>query len=180
MVWGNVTYSSAIDTSQSVAGFGTTVDDDGNHYVVGKHHTSFSIDGYYVNKTTNSGSDVFLLKFYSNGTLAWGTVGSTNGNCWGSGVALGPNGTVYITGLVDGSIITFGNNSVYGTGLFVAKFSSWDIFGQSLEILVALLGGLDIVVDSTGNAYVSGMNSTTRGPCQNRFKWKLVSGTLLS
>lgn len=165
LVWGNVTYSSAIDTSQSVVGFGITVDEGGNYYVVGKHYTSFSIDGYYVNKTTSSGSDVFLLKFYSNGTLAWGTGGSTNGDCWGAGVALGPNGTVYISGLVDGNTISFGDKSVSGVGMFVAKFSStgepiWAEFGDTG---CSSCGGLDIVVDSTGNAYISGMNSFDEG-----------------
>ena len=164
LVWGNVTYSSAIDTSQSVVGFGTTVDDDGNYYVVGKHHTSFSIDGNYVNKTSGSlGSDVFLLKFHSNGTLDWGIGGSSNANSWGSGVAIGPNGTIYITGVADG-YVTFGNYTT-SDSMFVAKFSASGepLWAKSGSTGCSYCGGLDVIVDSNGNAYVSGMRSDYTG-----------------
>ena len=159
LVWGEVTVSEASDTSQSVVGFGTTFDGDGNYYVVGKHHTSFSVDGQWINKTT-IGSNVFLLKFFPNGTLDWGVTGVSSANSFGSGVAIGPNGSIYITGTVDGSV-TFGSISTSNPdGMFVAKFSPsgqplWAKTGGSGQ---SNLGGLDIIVDSNGYAYVSGTN----------------------
>ena len=159
LVWGDVTVSDASDTSESVVGVGTTFDSDGNYYVVGKHYTSFQVDGQWINKTT-IGTNVFLLKFFANQTLDWGITGVSSANSWGAGVAVGPNGTIYITGTADG-YVTFGSfTATSPDGMFVAKFSSsgqplWAKTGGSGY---SWCGGLDIVVDENGYAYVSGMN----------------------
>jgi len=161
LVWGDVTVSDAVDTSESVAGFGTATDSNGNYYIVGKHHTSFSVDGKWINRTSSSGSDVFLLKFFANGTLDWGVGSNGTTNSWGAGVAIGPNGSVYITGAVDGSI-TFGNISTPNPdGMFVVKFSSsgQPLWANTRDTGGSAFGGLDIVVDSNGDAFVAGFTS---------------------
>ena len=81
LAWGDVTVSEASDTSLSVDGYGTTFDSDGNYYVVGKHYTSFRVDDQWINKTT-SGTNAFLLKFFSNGTLGWGITGVSAANSY--------------------------------------------------------------------------------------------------
>ena len=160
LVWGNVTVSEGLDSTKAVVSYGVTSDNEGNYFVVGNHQTSFSVDGQWINKTT-IGSDVFLLKFFSNGTLDWGVGGTSSAQSSASAVALGPNGSVYITGNVDGSI-TFDNiSSPNPDGMFVAKFSS---SGQIQWINTrgtgaSTVGGLDIVVDSNGDAYVAGYNT---------------------
>ena len=153
--WGNVTVSTNL--AGNAVAYGVISDSDDNSYVVGNHATSFAIDGQWINRT-GSGASVFLLKFFPNGTLAWGISGASNGQSSASNVATGPNGSVYITGNMDGSI-TFGNTSSSNHhGMFVAKFSS---NGEFLWINTgatgaAYLGGTDIVVDSYGAAYVTG------------------------
>ena len=155
--WGNVTVSAG-----NAVAYGVITDSDDNSYVVGNHATSFAIDGQWINRT-GSGTSVFLLKFFPNGTLAWGISGASNGDSSSSNVATGPNGSVYITGNVDGSITFENTSSSNHYGMFVAKFSS---NGEFLWINTgatgaAYVGGTDIVVDSYGAAYVTGY--TTAG-----------------
>jgi hypothetical protein len=159
LVWGDVTVSEASDTSLSVDGYGTTFDSDGNYYVVGQHYTSFRVDDQWINKTT-PGTNAFLLKFFSNGTLDWGITGVSAANSYASGVAIGPNGSIYITGTVDGSVSFGGISTSNPDGLFVAKFSSsgQPLWAKTSGSGQSFLGGLDIVVDQNGYAYVSGMN----------------------
>ena len=102
----------------------------------------------------------FLLKFFANQTLDWGITGVSSANSWGAGVAIGPNGTIYITGTADGYVTFGGFTATSPDGMFVAKFSSsgqplWAKTGGSGS---SWCGGLDIVVDENGYAYVSGMN----------------------
>ena len=74
LVWGKVTVPEGLDPNKRIIAYGVNSDVDGNYYVVGNHETSFSVDGKWINKTT-SGSDVFLLKYFPNGTLEWGVGG---------------------------------------------------------------------------------------------------------
>ena len=92
--------------------------------------------------------------------------GVSSGQSSASAVALGPNGSVYITGVHDGSItfdnISSNNIHVYPDGLFVAKFSS---SGQiqwinTLSTGSLSIGGLDLIVDSIGDAYVAGYQTS--------------------
>ena len=158
LVWGNVTVSVASDTSLSVDGYGATFDSDGNYYVVGKHYTSFRVDDQWINKTT-IGTNAFLLKFFSNGTLDWGITGVSAANSYASGVAIGPNGSIYITGTADGSVSFGGISTSQTDGLFIAKFSSSGepLWANTRDTGSSVFGGLDIVVDSNGDAYASGM-----------------------
>ncbi|MCP3104634.1 SBBP repeat-containing protein [Myxococcus sp. K15C18031901] len=88
-------------------------------YVAGE--TTGSIDGV----TTPTGSDIFLLKLDILGSLQWARQLDASGNDHGTGVAVGPDGGVYVSGY------TFGEpDGNVSNGLFDALLARYDGAGN--------------------------------------------------
>ncbi|MCE9669308.1 SBBP repeat-containing protein [Myxococcus stipitatus] len=88
-------------------------------YVAGE--TSGSMDG----TTTPTGSDIFVMKLDILGTLQWARQLDASGNDHGTGVAVGPDGGVYVSGYTFGQ--PDGNAS---NGLFDALLARYDGAGN--------------------------------------------------
>jgi uncharacterized delta-60 repeat protein len=130
-------------------GYGVKVDSSDNVYVTG--FTSNDLDG-----NTNSGvSDIFLAKYYDNGTKQWTKLlGSTDSDI-GYGVTVDSSDNVYVTGHVVGDI-----DGQSGTGdrdILLVKYNS-----GGTKIWTRLIGlynddyGYGVSVDSSDNIYVTG------------------------
>ena len=154
-------------------GMGIALDSTGNAYVTG-HTTSIDakfpkVVGPYL--IHNGGSDAFVAKVKADGKgLTYcGFIGGT-GNDYGFGIAVDSGGNAYITGRTDSTEttkfpVTVGPDLSQNGGIdaFIAKVRS---DGSGL-VYSGFLGGTSgddgqgIAVDSSGNAYVSGVTGST-------------------
>jgi len=145
-------------SSQNTAGSDVAVDASGNIYVTG--FTTGNLDSV----TLSGMVDAFVIKYDSAGTKLWtrltGLMGMTTK---GSGIAVDTSGNVYITGYTNGSIDSQALTGV--NDVFVIKYDS---AGTKQWTKLSGLVGLDargtrIVVDSSGNTYVTGYSPGSFG-----------------
>jgi len=165
------------DADGDEIGRGIAVGSSGNIYVTG--YTSGTLGG----ETNGGGYDVFVAKFNSAGTKQWisqlgdATMGTdADRSEFGWGIVLDNSNNIYVTGYTDGTLggepngdgkpllPPNGNNR----DVFVAKFNSSGTKQWVSQLGAATMGtdagaedvGTGIVLDSSGNIYVTG---TTRG-----------------
>jgi len=126
-----------------------------------------SVPAAVSNLTSAGEDDGFIAKFDANGGLLWGqSIGGATPDAV-RGVALGPDGSVHVTGFFAGTA-NFGSNTLTSTAntmdVFSARYSS---AGQIL--FVQQSGGDDpsgdygngIAVDPLGNSFVTGQFNGT-------------------
>jgi len=155
LVWN--TFLGANGTNQGV---GVAVDSNGNVYVTG---TSTATWGSPI-RAYSSGTDSFVAKLSSSGSLTWSTFLGGSGTDGVSNIAIDNSGNVYLAGY---STATWGSPvRSYGSGndSFVAKLSSsgsvtWSTFlgGSGNDF------GESLAVDGSGNVYVVGYSNATWG-----------------
>ena len=154
-LWSKRFGGTSIDIVQGVA-----VDGSGNVF----------LNGYFASSTitfggstlTNAGSnDIFLVKLSGNGAHIWSRRFGSTGDDIDYGVAVAPNGDVYITGSFNGTV-DFGGLPLTSAGgsndIFVAKYSgttsthiwSKNFGGTSSDV------GQAVATDSSGNVFVTG------------------------
>ena len=171
---GTVQWATRIGGTSTDVGFGLSTDSSGNVYVTGYHTltgTIYNSDGEIFGTLTNAGgSDVFVVKYNTNGTAQWATrIGGTSADI-GYVTSTDSSGNVYVAGSYTGTVTifntgggTFGTlTNAGGTDAFVVKYNTdgtaqWAtrIGGTSGDI------GYGISTDSSGNAYVSGTYTGT-------------------
>ena len=103
---------------------GIAVDVFGNSYVTGVFYDTATFGG--TNLNSRGGTDVFVAKYGTDGTLAWAKQEGGTNNDYGDGIAIDGNGNIYVTGEFGGSI-TFDGTTLTSTGstdMFVAKYIS--------------------------------------------------------
>ena len=146
---GNKKWSKLLGTSNSDYGVGVSVDSAGNVYVTGYSEGNF--DGH-----SNSGkSDMFLIKYDSSGNKKWSRLFGSSSNDIGYGVSVDSAGNVYVTGYSEGNFDGH-TNSGY-SDMFLIKYDSSGNKKWS-KLLGSSSGdyGNGVVVDSSGNVYVTG------------------------
>lgn len=131
------------------------VDNSGYIYITGG--ADGALDGV-TSYTLNS--DIFLAKYDSAGTVQWiQTLGSSpNNGEYGRSVTVDGSGNVYVTGWTSGNLD--GNISAGYNDIFLLKYD-----GQGAKLWTRQWGtataitdqGFDVTVDSSGNAYVTGL-----------------------
>jgi len=137
-------------------GFGITVDDAGNSYVIGSFHGTATF-GFY--SLPSSGyEDIFVAKLNATGNWLWATQAGGTSNDRGYGITIDDAGNSYVTGGFQGTA-TFGSYYLTSSSIdiFVAKM---DEDGNWLWVTQA--GGTEssfghgITIDNEGNSYVTG------------------------
>jgi hypothetical protein len=165
-------WSARISSSVSEFGFGVAVAPSGDVYVTGQLRTSasamtaFNWDGTAFPRTlTNtSGDDAFIVKYSGGGLVRWVAKVASAGTDIGSGITVGSDESVYITGRCGtGVVLHNADGTTLATsglsGGFVAKYNA-NGFGQWM----ASISGGDIGscnTDSLGNLYVAGESSSS-------------------
>jgi len=144
-------------TIQDDTGNGVTVDSSNNIYVTG-----FTKGG--LDSNTNSGDgDIFLVKYYDNGTKQWTQQLGTSSVDIGFGVTVDSSDNIYVTGTTYGGLDN--NTSSGGGDIFLVKYNS-----SGTKQWTQQLGsssndsGYGVTVDSSDNIYVAG---TTSGGLDN-------------
>lgn len=138
-------------------GASVATDVSGNIYITGSFENTIDFGG--GNLVSAGGSDIFLVKFRANGSLAWsqryGGAGADNA----SAIAVTPAGDAYITGTFASSV-DFGGGPLASAGnfdMFIAKFNTNSLHVFSLRFgSTSLDEGLSLAVDGLGSVYVTG------------------------
>ncbi len=124
-------------------GRGVAVDPSGNVYISG-----------YTNSFSEGGADLALIKYTSDGTKLWNTTWGGPLDEFGQGILVDSSGNIFISGITT-------SFSVGGWDVALLKFdssgnklwnTSWGGADQD--------SGRDVVMDSSGNFYVSGSTAS--------------------
>jgi hypothetical protein len=170
----SLVYSTYLGGSNNEQGNGITVDSSGNAYVTG-YTDSFiypTTAGAYQT-TLGGGIDVFVIKMNTTGTgLVYSTYLGGSGTEQGSSIAVDSSGNAYVTGYTQSSNYptTLGAyQTTYGGGTYDGFVTELNTTGTGLVYSTYLSGsgddiGYGIVVDSSGNAYVTGYTTSSNFP----------------
>jgi hypothetical protein len=150
-------------------GYGIKVDANGNVYVAGQFSGTDSFGNGTSVHTSAGGTDAFIAKFNSTGTLQWAKAGGGTRNERGNAVALDANGDAYFCGyfgLGGGGGPGGGNASANFGGTTLNGRTQGEIFAAKVDasgtwkwVLGAGSAGADVATDvavSGNNVYVVG------------------------
>ena len=184
----SLVYSTYLGGTGNDWGSHIAVDGAGNAYVTGG---TYSID-FPLQKALNSslagGEDAFVAEIAAGGqSLVYSTYlgGSDDDEAWG--IAVDSSGNAYVAGLTLSSDFPTKNAFQANPGggantedAFVAEIAAG---GQSLVYSTYLGGTGDdaaygIALDSTGNAYVTGLTLSSDFPTKNAIQPKFAGGTM--
>lgn len=171
-------YSTYLGGTQWDEALTVTVDSNGNAYVSGRtSSTNFPTANAYQN--TNAGiEDVFITKLNPAGSaLLYSTYLGSTGSEIAMGIAVDTSGSVYIAGFTASTNFPTLNphQNTYGGGqwdTFVVRLNS---AGSALTFSTYLGGtfadvGMDVALDSSGNAYVTGGTVSGNFPTLNAYQ----------
>ena len=152
-------WSTYLGGSSSDNGYGIAVDSSGNPIVCGTTGSTGWTSGGF-DTSHNGSTDAFVAKLSSTGTHLWSTYVGGSKLEFGFGIAVDSSGNPIVTGYTYSSGWASGGFDTSHSGLedaFVAKLGStgthlWSTYlgGSGVD------GGLDLVVDSSGNPIVTG------------------------
>ena len=133
-------------------------DASGYSYVTGYFTGTVDFHGTAGTKTSNGGTDIFVLKLDPNGTAIWVFTGGGAGNDYAYGIDIDPSGNCYVTGTCAAST-DFGGGVRAKNTLFVLKLNTngsyqWDYAPYAFSGEGAV--GYAIAVDGSGNSYTTG------------------------
>jgi hypothetical protein len=175
-------YSTYLSGSSSDSGAGIAVDSSGRASVTGQaNSTNFPTTPGAPQGTRGASNNAFVTTLAADGgSLVFSTyLGGSSGDM-GVGIALDPSGNIYITGTTLSSNFPLVNPlqpaSGGGSDAFVAKFNP---FTSTLVYSTYLGGsgtdfGYGIAVDSAGNAYLTGLTTSTNFPTANPYQKNLL------
>lgn len=145
-------------TTSTTIGRGVATDTENNVYVIGEFRDTVNAEN--VQLASAGGSDVFIAKYSSGGSLQWlKRIGGKRDDV-GYGIAVGTGGRIFVTGY-------FSDSVRFGGALYVSNNSSKDIFLAALSsngdvVWVQSAGGSmndeghRILIDKQDNIYLTG------------------------
>jgi YVTN family beta-propeller protein len=169
-----LSYSTYVGGNGEDVGLGMAVDSSGDAYLTG-HTSSINFPTMNPIRSANAGgTDVFVSKLNAAGSaLVYSTYlgGSSDDN--GTAIAVDSSGNAYVTGQTRSTNFPTMNPiqvvNAGGADAFVAKLNA----AGSALVYSTYLGGSNydtiggIAVDSSGNAFVSGLTASTNFPTMN-------------
>jgi Beta-propeller repeat len=167
-----LSYSTYLGGSGLDDGVGIAVDSSGSAYVTGYTLSTNFPTGSPLQSSNSGSSDAFVVKLNPSGSaLVYSTYLGGSGPDVGHGIAVDSSGNAYVTGSTDSANFPTASplQALYGGGggdAFVAKLNT---NGSALVYSTYLGGSADdfgqgIAVDSSGNAYVTGVTLSTDFP----------------
>lgn len=169
--YGGNSQMGAVQLDRSERGLGLAVDAEGNVYMAGMfdfYQDEFHYEAGGHQPDGSGNRDARLVKFSPDGVRLWGTFYGS-GDDFGLACAVGPDGSVYLSGATSGQngVGADGHQNTYGGGThdaFLVKFTAsgtreWGTYyggsGQDL--------GYSCAVDSDGNVILAGRTGSANG-----------------
>ena len=169
---GMALWATSVGGSDTDAGNGISTDATGNVFITGAFRSPTIAFGTTTLNNSVGGlgnQDFFIVKYSPSGTMLW--VNSTGSiyNDYGSCVSTDVNGNAFVTGYFTSPTLIFGTTTLtnFGGGLtsstiFVVKYSpTGTVLWASSTDGNSESGGRGISTDGNGNAYVTGVFSST-------------------
>jgi hypothetical protein len=181
-----LSYSTYLGGSDYDGVYGIAVDSSGNAYVTGfTFSADFPTQNPYQGTFGGGTYDVFVTKLGPAGdTLIYSTYLGGGGADGGNDIAIDSSGNAYVTGWTDSTDLPTQNpyQGTFGGGTYDAFVTKLGPAGNTLIYSTYLGGsndepGVDIAVDSSGSAYVTGWTNSTNFPTQNPYQGTLGGGT---
>jgi len=169
-----LSYSTYLGGSGTDQAYAVAVDADGHAYVTGRTDSiNFPVSGAFQSSVSGS-FDVFVAKFNTTGdALLYSTYIGGSGDDEAYGIAVDFSGNVYLAGFTDSSNFPTMNAAQPSKGGsrdgFVTKLNA----NGSALVYSTYLGGngfdenFAIAIDSQGNAYVTGLTTSSNFPLVN-------------
>ena len=153
----------------SCSGNAIAVDSKGNAYVAGSATAGFPTQSAFQASFGGGANDAFVLKLNSSGTLMYSTYLGGSGDDSANAIAVDGSGNAYVAGgtqSTDFPLVSAIQSSHSGNDAFVTKIAS---AGTSLVYSTYLGGsstnvGTGIALDSSNNAYVTGITDSNDFP----------------
>jgi len=146
---GQIQWSHLLGSTAKDVAYGVVTDINNNVYVTGT--TNGDLDGH-----ASAGlSDLFVVKYDSNGFLQWSRQLGTAGADEARGIAVDANSNVYVTGYTDGGLDL--NTSAGLIDLFVVKYNSAGDIQWTRQLGTATNDfAYGVATDGSNNVYVTG------------------------
>jgi hypothetical protein len=180
-------YSTYLGGSGTDYGYGIAVDGSGSAYITGATgSTNFPTTSPLQSSNAGGSSDAFVTKINAAGSaLVYSTYLGGNSLDEGHAIAVDAGHNAYVTGLTESTNFPTANPfETSPTGTFQAGFvTKIDAAGSAYVYSTYLCGtngntvGQGIAADNAGNAYVTGIASTTTFPTQNPIQASNGGGT---
>jgi hypothetical protein len=175
-IWATYYGSAEIDYGYNVA-----TDKAGSVYLTGITASTANIASGGFQNSLGGGTDAFLVKFDSSGNRLWSTYYGGTGTDEGYSLTTDDSANVYLAGATGSTsgISSGGAQNNFGGGAndaFLVKFDSsgsriWaTYFGGSGDEMVTFSGDIDVAIDELGNAYLSGLTTSTNTIGLNGFQ----------
>jgi len=163
---GDLIWNTFMGSGTDDYGKGIAVDTSGNVYVAG-----YSGATWGTPENPYAGNyDAFAVKLSSSGVRQWNTFMGSGTDDYGKGIAVDTSGNVYVAGYSGATWGTPENPYAGNSDAFAAKLNSsgvrqWNTFmGSGTDDY-----GKGIVVDTSGNVYVTGDSVATWGTPENAY-----------
>ena len=162
---GNVTWATKIGGSSNDRGFGISIDSENNVLATGYFQgtaTFYNSDGLSGVTLTATGTDAFIVKYNSSGTVTWATkIGGFSNP--GASIAIDSENNVLVTGYFSGTTTFYNSNGLSGatltatgTDAFIVKYNSSGTVTWDTQISSTEGAGTGIAIDSENNVLVTG------------------------
>ena len=155
--------------NSTTIGSGLALDGAGGVYWAGSYRSALSVGGSPLEiegqflPVNPGGSSLFVARFTAQGTMMWARNGGGTGSQRVSGVAVGPDGSVFVHGEYAGGTPTFGSTSlpaaptVASSSLLVRYNAQGAVLWAQRPATAVVSGG--IAVDANGNSIAVGYDS---------------------
>ena len=171
---------SGTDFNETNLSHSVVVDLSGNIYVTGSTDSSTFPTLHAFNSSNSGRKDVFISKFTKDGILLFSTYFGGSNDDEASSIAVASDGSIFITGYTFSSNFPTRNafDSTFNgiRDIFIAKFSS---SGQLLFSTYFGGNGLDetndLVLDSSGNCFISGSSDSSNFPIKTSANSSVIS-----
>lgn len=161
---GNVLWAKSLGATGQDGAYSVVCDQSNSVYVVGY----FQAPGFIFGNDTLTGAasgKMLLVKYDSAGNELWARCATGSGSSLGYGVTIDNSGNIFITGSFSTGSITLGSTTLTNGGQSDAFLVKYDPAGNVLWARKAgstsFDEGMSMVVDQSGNAYMSGMFTGT-------------------
>ncbi len=158
---GTVLWATASDGLGNMDGNSVTTDPSGNIIVTGMFDGSdISFGSFTLPNAGSFSSDIFIVKYNTDGTPVWAKTAGGNSYDYPSGITTDDNANIYITGYYESSTLSFGTTNLTNMGerdMFVAKYdaSGSPVWANSANGSCDDTG-TDITIDANENVWVTG------------------------
>ena len=161
VIWATSVGGIGVDECNSI-----TVDDSENIYVTGEFNSATISFGTYSLTNSGVGTNIFIAKYDSSGTVVWAKSGKGTGTNLSKSVTVDSWGNSYITGYYNSPILIFDADTLTKTGAgftdaFIVKYNPTGniLWTKNIGDTLAEFSSC-IVANNSGDIYITGSFSS--------------------